>query len=171
MKGTGHSSLEAYEAQAEVDKGKLLIGWAAISTATPYRPDTLRKCYRVPMVDANVLFFRKGEIMDVMVVVNYVKENPAVIYPVLTFLMAFLPIPKKNEKLIALRGALMRILIVGGALAASLLVSGCAVKKVADLPPVDQAVASADYLMDSYNSFRKKFFETWPELTEEQKEW
>ncbi len=41
--------------------------------------------------------------MDVMVVVNYVKENPAVVYPVLTFLMALLPIPKKNEKLIALR--------------------------------------------------------------------
>jgi hypothetical protein len=63
----------------------------------------------------------------------------------------------------------MRLLIVGGAVAASLLVSGCAIKKISELPPVDQAVAAADLLMDSYNSLRRTVIDSWPNLTEEQR--
>jgi hypothetical protein len=41
--------------------------------------------------------------MDVMAIVNYVSERPEVLYPLVTLGAAFLPIPKNNPKLIAVR--------------------------------------------------------------------
>ncbi|WP_321404520.1 hypothetical protein [Maridesulfovibrio sp.] len=44
--------------------------------------------------------------MDVVQIINYVADHPAVLYPLVTVAAAILPIPKTNKTLMAMRNLL-----------------------------------------------------------------
>lgn len=54
-------------------------------------------------------------------------------------------------------------------LAAVMAVTGCAFKKISDLPPADQAVEYSIILMESYKSTYHKYNQIKPSLTADQK--